>query len=223
MTGPTLPGRILAVAAVALAALLAACGSDEPAEETTFQRPADTPAPSGRVLDASLIGNMLPVEDADTRYEVRFLDAPAAIVVPAGWQLSGLPGAAVWAPAGDNPAATILALTQVSILTASTPAALMQRIIDESEGAFVLLPDDGAPALPQGFEYTALVGTTRDFLVGQQPGRVLNNWSSANGATARWIIAPAGGVYIIGLLESLDWPQAQPFQSYLEEITLLPS
>lgn len=157
-------------------------------------------------------------------HDLRLLGLSLLLTTPAEWQPRPEPG-----PLGVNLSPGESAPGQLGITVTSkrvpgaTSQQVLERVLEESEGAFELAEEEGIFQPPAGFAATALVRTVRQFAVPSRSDKLLNHWLSREGATTRWVIGQVEGNTIIVVLEALDWTQGrevEPLLSRMRAVTL---
>jgi bifunctional DNase/RNase len=155
-------------------------------------------------------------------HDLRQLGLPLLLTTPSGWRPWPEPGPLEvnLAPGESTPGQLGITVTSKR-LAGATSQQVLERVLEESEGAFELAEESDTFQLPDGFDVTALVRTVRQFANAGEPGKLLYHWLSLEGATTRWVIGQVEGNTIIVVLEALDWTQAGEVEQLLSRMRVV--
>ena len=178
---------------------------------------ADHPFRLGRL---SRINGQVPA----VTHDLRLLGLPLLLTTPAGWQPWPEPGPLEVNLSPGESAPGQLGITVTSKrLTGANSQQVLDRVSEDSEGAFELVEEETSFQLPAGFDATALVRTVKQFANAAEPDKLLYHWLSLEGATTRWVIGQVEGNTIIVVLEALDWGQGREVEPLLSRMRVVTS
>ena len=158
--------------------------------------------------------------EAVVTHDLRPFGLPVSLVTPVGWPPPQRGSGGVDLAAG-LPGLGHLGITVVTrSVGEATAQQVFDRVLSESEGAFELLEDEEAFALPSGFQMTGLVRTVQTFAGAIRQERLLENWLSIEGTVTRWVIAVVDGSAVIVVLEAADWEQGKAVEGLLSRMRI---
>ncbi len=154
----------------------------------------------------------------DDLREVSVAGFPIPIVIPMTWQAQSL--GTLKTLQGVDPAGipSIGAFVRQP-RSGETPAALLQRLVPETGGKYVVQPDDGF-VLPAGFEAGILVRTSAALQMPAAPAAVLQEWDSSPGLTTRFIAGRSGESIVVAFYESDGSGASQRYADLLLRLRL---